>query len=75
MIGFPDIIFECNSRYKCEGCRYRKECYNKFQRSFDEALPSELWRSVTRFETLINYVNEWSEYQNEQAVKQGEVMV
>jgi hypothetical protein len=70
MNGFFDIIFECNSRYTCTECKYRDTCYNEFQRCFNNAIPCELWRSVTCFDNLIKYVNEWREYQNEQTVKQ-----
>lgn len=40
------------------------------QTSCDGVIPSELWRTVTCFDNLIKYVNEWREYQNEQATKQ-----
>lgn len=65
IVGFFDIIFECNSRETCLVCKYRETCLS-FQRCFDTAVPCELWRSVTCFDNLIKYVNDWREFQNEQ---------
>lgn len=66
--GFFEIIFECNGRDGCHGCDARDVCM-KFQACFDTAIPCQLWRDVTNFESLIEYVNRWWEY-NEQTVKQ-----
>ena len=68
-VGFFDIIFECNSRETCVGCKYRETCYYKFQRCFDGAIPCELWRSLTCFDNLIKYVNDWREFPNEQTIE------
>lgn len=68
-VGFFDIVFECNSRKNCGECKYKETCYDKFQRCFDNALPVGLWLSVTCFDDLIKYINDWGDYQNEQTVK------
>lgn len=65
--GFFEIIFECNGRTGCYGCNARDSCA-KFQVCFDATIPCKLWRKVTNFESLIEYVNRWMEY-NEQTVK------
>lgn len=57
-VGF----FECNSRTTCAGCENKETCYI-FQICFDSAIPCELWRSLTCFDDLIKYVNEWREFQ------------
>lgn len=69
-VGFFDIVFECNLRKTCTDCKYKEICYYKFQICFDNARPWELWSVVSSFDHLIKYVNEWREYQNEQATKQ-----
>lgn len=66
---FRQCLFECNLRYYCMNCKYREEC-KSFQRCFEGTIPTEVWRSVSCFEQLIHYVNEWREYQNEQTTKQ-----
>lgn len=68
MSGFFDIVFACNSQITCVECKYKESC-ELFQRCFDDAIPCELWRSVTCFDNLIKYVNDWREYQNEQTNK------
>ena len=68
-VGFFDIVFECNSLGKCINCKYREEC-KLFQRCFEGDIPSEVWRSVSCFDYLIQYVNDWGEYQNEQTIEQ-----
>lgn len=65
--GFFEIIFECNGRDDCHGC-YAWDACAKFQVCFDATTPCQLWRHVTNFESLIEYVNRWWEY-NEQTVK------
>lgn len=65
--GFFEIIFECNGRDGCYGCDAWDDCA-KFQACFDAISPCQLWRNVTNFESLIEYVNKWWEY-NEQIVK------
>ena len=51
------LDFECNSLWKCINCKHREEC-KLFQRCFEGAIPSEVWRSVSCFDYLIQYVNE-----------------
>lgn len=74
MIGFFDIVFECNGRTKClrerdkDECCYRKTC-KVFQKCFLGLLPYEVWKSVSSFDELIKIVNDWREYQNEQNTK------
>lgn len=68
-IGFFDIVFMCNSRTSCLGCKYKGDGCHKFSRCFNGAIPCELWRSVTCVDNLIKYVNEWGEYQNGQTIK------
>ncbi len=65
-----DIVFECNSLRNCAECKYKEKCYVKFQRCFDNEIPCGLWMSVTCFDHLTKYINEWREYQNEQTTKQ-----
>ena len=69
-IGFFDIVFMCNSQISCSDCEYKGNGCDKFIMCFDEVIPCELCLSVTRFDNLIKYVNEWREYQNEQTTKQ-----
>ena len=52
-----------------DDCEYKEEC-KSFQRCFDGTIPTEDWRSVSCFDQLIGYVNDWREYQNEQTTKQ-----
>lgn len=44
------------------GCEYKETCV-LFQRCFDSDIPCELWRSLTCFDNLIKYVNDWREFQ------------
>lgn len=69
MLDFLILFFECNSRHNCTECKYKEICCDKFQRCFDNAIPGGLWMSVTCFDNLIKYINEWREYQNEQTFK------
>lgn len=68
-IGFFDIVFMCNSQSGCVECEYKGNGCDKFSICFKGAIPCELWRSVTSFDNLIKYVNEWREYQNEQTIE------
>lgn len=67
MIGFFDIVFECNARKtleECGECRFSEEC-DKFQMYF-ETSPDVVWSMVSSFEDLQRYIGDWWEYQNEQ---------
>ena len=47
MIGFFDIVYECNSHKFCGMCKYKETCYDKFQSCFEGIIPRGLWFSVT----------------------------
>ena len=63
--GFFDVVFECNAHRECEKCLYINEICNKFGSCFDNRTPSGVWKSVTNFEDLTEYVNKWREYNGE----------